>query len=139
MRPNEISESALRAAVNAVSAATVTPGASPRAFSAALSRSSASFSLRGLLSVMRQNPIRPFDLGPIPMSVLATQEDRELESAERRSSSSTAPKSAVPLGPQQRLFNSAFNPSGEPDGSRPASRDRPQYRSVRVRMPVFSG
>src|SRR5712691_3714548 len=29
--------------------------------------------------------------------------DRELESAERRSSSSTAPKSAVPLGPQQRL------------------------------------
>jgi len=30
------------------------------------------------------------------MSVLATPEDRELESAERRSSSSTAPESAVP-------------------------------------------
>jgi len=37
------------------------------------------------------------------MSVLATQEDRQLESAERRSSSSTAPENAVPLGPQQRL------------------------------------
>ena len=36
MRPNEISESALRAAFNAISAATVKPGASPRAFRAAV-------------------------------------------------------------------------------------------------------
>src|SRR4029077_14711709 len=42
IRPNERRDSAFRAAANAVSAATVTPGASPRAFSAALSRSSAS-------------------------------------------------------------------------------------------------
>src|SRR5947208_6714051 len=54
IRPNERRESAFRAAVNAVSAATVTPLASPRAFRAALSRSSASLSLRGLLSAMRQ-------------------------------------------------------------------------------------
>jgi len=61
MRPNEIRESAFRAAVNAVSAATVTPGASPRAFSAALSRSSTSLSLRGLLSAMRHtHPSVPF-------------------------------------------------------------------------------
>ena len=53
IRPNERRESALRAAANAVSPATVTPGASPRAFSAAFSRSSASLSLRGLLSAMR--------------------------------------------------------------------------------------
>jgi hypothetical protein len=52
IRPNERSESAFRAAANAVSAATVTPGAWPRAFRAALSRSSASLSLRGLLSAM---------------------------------------------------------------------------------------
>jgi hypothetical protein len=54
IRPNERRESAFRAAANAVSAATVTPRASPRAFSAAFSRSSASLSLRGLLSAMRQ-------------------------------------------------------------------------------------
>jgi hypothetical protein len=39
----------------------VTPGASPRAFSAALSRSSTSLSLRGLLSAMRHtHPSVPF-------------------------------------------------------------------------------
>ena len=54
IRPNERRDSAFRAAANAVSAATVTPGASPRAFSAALSRSSASLSLRGLLSAIHQ-------------------------------------------------------------------------------------
>src|SRR5437667_11021597 len=67
MRPNEISESALWAAVNAVSAATVAPGASPRAFSAALSRSSASFSLRGLLSAMQMLDAREH-IRPVPVS-----------------------------------------------------------------------
>src|SRR5438128_1118008 len=76
IRPNERRESAFRAAVKAVSAATVAPRASPRAFSAALSRSSASLSLRGLVSAMR-HPSAPF--GPIPRPVLAIQEDRELE------------------------------------------------------------
>src|SRR5919201_2352328 len=78
MRPNEIRESAFRAAANAVSAATVTPGASPRACNAALSRSSASLSLRGLLSAIRQTHPSVL-LGPILLSVRATQEDRELE------------------------------------------------------------
>jgi hypothetical protein len=55
IRPNERSESAFRAAANAVFAAAVTPGASPRAFRAAFSRSSASLSLRGLLSAMRSS------------------------------------------------------------------------------------
>jgi hypothetical protein len=95
MRPNERRESAFRAAANAVSAATVTPGASPRAFSAALSRSSASFSLRGLLSFMRQTPFVRSIYGQFQFQFSQPKKTANSSSAERRSSSSTAPESPV--------------------------------------------
>jgi hypothetical protein len=100
IRPNERSESAFRAAANAVSAATVTPGAWPRAFRAALSRSSASLSLRGLLSAMPK---------PIPF-----REDRDSNLAVQRD---CAVKRSCP-GP----LHCACACRAEPDGSRPASR-----------------
>jgi hypothetical protein len=112
MRPNEIRESAFRAAANAVSAATVTPGASPRAFSAALSRSSASFSLRGLLSAMRQ-PNRPLHLGPIPTPVSRnTRRPRTRIQPSGAALHQSRPESAFPWA-----LNCASNPNRvEPDG-----------------------
>jgi hypothetical protein len=120
IRPNERRERAFRAAANAVSAATVTPGASPRAFSAAFSRSSASLSLRGLLSAMRQ-PNRPLHLGPIPTPVSRnTRRPRTRIQPSGAALHQSRPESAFPLGSQLRL-------QPKPRGARrmrPASRDR---------------
>jgi hypothetical protein len=113
IRPNERRERAFRAAANAVSAATVTPGASPRAFSAAFSRSSASLSLRGLLSAMRQS-IGQFVFLFLPPKKSANFEFKPTSSALRR----VRPKSAVPLGLNCAC---AQRRRGEADGSRPAS------------------
>jgi len=72
------------------------------------------------------------------MSVLATQEDREIRiQGDGLSSSSTAPSKAQ--------FPWALNCAcGRPRARRPTDRVRPrgagpQYRSVRLRMPVLSG
>jgi len=124
IRPNERRDSAFRAAANAVSAATVTPGASPRAFSAALSRSSASLSLSGLLSAIHQT-FCPFlrvnsTVSPQPKKAMNSN------SAERRSSSSAVRKGSSPglLTPPARA---PFNPS-----------DRVRPRADRSLLPLRS-
>jgi hypothetical protein len=118
IRPNERRERAFRAAANAVSAATVTPGASPRAFSAAFSRSSASLSLRGLLSAMRQS-IRP---GQFQSQFWPPKRPRKSNSGRpAQLSVGCALKAHFPWTSTApvRAFKCK---RGEADGSRPASR-----------------
>jgi hypothetical protein len=131
IRPNERSESAFRAAANAVSAAAVTP----RCLAQGVQRCFQP--IIGFViaerSIIRHASIHPFHLGPIPTSVLATQEDREHRiQADWRNSSTAVSKAQCPE--PSTADARAFNPSE--GGRRVASS---QYRSVRMRMPVFSG
>src|SRR5205823_12373422 len=85
-------------------------------------RSSASFSLRHLLSFLRQTP--PPSVRFIFIYYVSARRDLHSFPTRRSSDLSTAPESAVPLGSSTAPSIQAKNPT-----ARPSSRDRQHYRS----------